>query len=95
MIFGFAGYCSQEEHGNIIDSSRTDLEGLNGEVTRILVSDDKTRMLHGDTCLSKASPVAWLESFLSEYSPECKNKWVVMDQGGKLFNNLKVVTLFC
>ena len=51
-------------------------------------------MLHGDTCLSKASLVAWLESFLSEYSPECKNKWVVMDQGGELFNNPKVVTLF-
>ena len=51
-------------------------------------------MLHGDTRLSKASPVSWLESFLSEYSPECKNKWVVMDQGGEMFNNPKVVTLF-
>ena len=60
----------------------------------ILVSDGKTRMLHGDTRLSKASPLAWLESFLSEYSPECKNKWVVMDQGGEMFNNPKVVTLF-
>ena len=92
--FGFAGQHSRDKHGNIIDSSCTDLEGLNGEVAWILVSDDKTRMLHGDICLSKTSLVAWLESFLSEYSPECKNKWVVMDQGGKLFNNPKVVTLF-
>ena len=31
--FGFAGRCSRDEHGNIIESSRTDLEGLNGEVS--------------------------------------------------------------
>ena len=92
--FGFAGRHSRDEHGNIIDLSHTDLEGLNEEVAWILVSDGKTRILHGDTRLSKASPVAWLESFLSEYSPECKNKWVVMDQGSKLFNNPKVITLF-
>ena len=61
--FGFAGQRSQDKHGNIIDSSRTDLEGLNGEITWILVSDGKTRIFHGDTCLSKASLVAWLESF--------------------------------
>ena len=92
--FGFAERRSRDEHGNIKESSRTDIEGLNGEVAWILVSDGKTRMLHGDTRLSKASPLAWLESFLSEYSPECKNKWVVMDQGGEMFNNPKVVTLF-
>ena len=63
----------------IIDSSHTDLEGLNEEVAWILVSDGKMRMLHGDTRLSKASLVTWLESFLSEYSTECKNKWVFMD----------------
>ena len=44
--------------------------------------------------MSKASSLVWLESFLSVYSPECKNKWVTMGQGGKLFNNPKVVTLF-
>ena len=67
---------------------------MNGEVAWILVSNGKTYILHGDTCFSKAFPVAWLESFLSEYSPEYKNKWVAMDQGGELFNNPKVVTLF-
>ena len=47
--FGFAGRRSEDEHGNITESSRTDIEGLNGEVIWILVSDGKTRMLHGDT----------------------------------------------
>ena len=56
--FGFIGRCSRDEHGNITESSCTDIEGLNGEIAWILVSDGKTRMLHGDTCLSKASPLA-------------------------------------
>ena len=47
--FGFAGRRSRDEHGNITESSRTDIEGLNGEVAWILVSDGKIRMLHGDT----------------------------------------------
>ena len=56
--FGFAGRRSRDEHGNIKESSRTDIEGLNGEVAWILISDGQTRMLHGDTRLSKASPLA-------------------------------------
>ena len=51
-------------------------------------------MLHGDTRLTKASPLKYLESFLKEYSPECKNKWVVMDNGGKLYSNPKIWNLF-
>ena len=35
---------------------------------------EKMRMLHGDTRLSKSSPLKYLESFLVEYSPECKNE---------------------
>ena len=61
--FGFAGRRSRDEHGNITESSCTDIEGLNEEVAWILVSDGKIRMLHGDTRLSKASPLSWLESF--------------------------------
>ena len=38
-------------------------------------------MLHGDCQLSKVSPVAYLESFLQQYAPACKQKWVVLDQG--------------
>ena len=48
----------------MIESSRKDIEGLNGEQAWILISDGKTQMLHGDTCLSKASPLKYLESFL-------------------------------
>ena len=51
-------------------------------------------MLHGDTRLTKASPLKYLESFLKEYSPECKNKWVVMDNGGELYANPKIRNLF-
>ena len=56
--FGFAGQHSRDENGDIIDLSHTDMEGVNGEVAWILISDGKTCMLYGDTCLSKASPVA-------------------------------------
>ena len=51
-------------------------------------------MLYGDTRLTKASPLKYLESFFIEYSPECKNKWVGMDNGGKLFSNPKIWNLF-
>ena len=48
-------------------------------------------MLHGDTCLSKYSPLKYIESFIAEYSPECENKWVVLDQGGELYNNPAII----
>ena len=51
-------------------------------------------MLHGDTHLSKSLPLKYLKSFLSEYSPECKNKWVILDQGSELYNNLAIKNLF-
>ena len=52
-------------------------------------------MLHGDTRLSKASPLKYLKSFLSEYTPECKDKLVVLDQGSELYGNDKIKNLFC
>ena len=51
-------------------------------------------MLYGDTCLTKSSLLKYLESFPTKYSPECKNKCVVMDNGGKLFSNAKICNLF-
>ena len=33
--------------------------------------------------------------FFENYSPECKNKWVVLNQGGKLYNNPTIKNLFC
>ena len=50
--------------------------------------------MHGDTQLTKASPLKYLESFLSEYAPECKDKWVVLDQGSELYGNTKIKNLF-
>ena len=51
-------------------------------------------MLHGDISLSNISPIKYLESFLQQHSPECKNKWVVLDQGGELCGNPDVQHLF-
>jgi len=41
-----------------------DCIGLNGETSWILVTDQFSRMKHGDTRVSKASPVNWLRDFL-------------------------------
>ena len=92
--FAFSGKIKRDKKGVVIESSRADVEGMNGETAWILISDAQTRMLHGDTSLSKSSPVKYLESFLQQYSPECKNKRVVLDQGGELYGNLDVRNLF-
>ena len=78
--FAFSGKVKRDKKGIVIEASRTDVEGMNGETAWILISDAQTRMLHGDTRLSKSSPVKYLESFLQQYSPQCSNKWVVLDQ---------------
>ena len=92
--FAFSGKIKRDKKGVVIEASRADVEGMNGETAWILISDAQTRMLHGDTRLSKSSPVKYLESFLQQYSPECKNKWVVLDQGGELYGNPDVQNLF-
>ena len=51
-------------------------------------------MLYGDTRLRKSSPLKYLESFIAEYSPGYKNKWVVLEQGGEIYNKLAVKNLF-
>ena len=51
-------------------------------------------MLHGDTRMSKASPLKYLESFLKEYSPNVSNKFVVLDQGSELYRNPEIRNLF-
>ena len=83
--FAFSGKLSYDKEGKVIESSRTDIEGLNGETSWILIQCAQTKMLHGDTRTSKASPVAYLESFLKEYSPDVPNKFVVLDQGSELY----------
>ena len=66
---------------------------MNGEIALILISNVQTQMLHENTRLSKSSPVKYLESFLQQYSPQCENKWVVLDQGGELYGNSEIQNL--
>jgi hypothetical protein len=40
------------------------------------------------------TPLKYFEIFLSEYSPNARDKWVVMDQGGELYNNPLVCNIF-
>ena len=58
--FRFSGCISKDKYGNIIESSQTDIEGINGEQAWILIHDGKTRMLHGDICLIKSSHLKFL-----------------------------------
>ena len=49
-------------------------------------------MFYGDTRLSKASPIKYLESFLQDYSPNVSNKFLVPDQGVNFITILKCWT---
>ena len=51
-------------------------------------------MLHGDKRLSKSEPLKYLESFLTKFPLECKNKWSVLDQVSELYNNPTIKNLF-
>ena len=63
--FFFSGKVKQNKEGVVIEASRKDVEGMNGETAWILISDAQTRMLHGNTHLiSKSSLVKYLKSFL-------------------------------
>ena len=64
--FSFSGKVKQDKESVVIEASRKDVEGMNGESTWILISDTQTRMLHSNTRLSKSSPVKYLESFLQQ-----------------------------
>ena len=50
--FGFSGRISKDADGNVKESSRIDIEGINGEQAWILISDGKTRMLHGESSIT-------------------------------------------
>ncbi|KAG7369542.1 reverse transcriptase RNA-dependent DNA polymerase [Nitzschia inconspicua] len=86
--FSFAGVRSKDVE------RKKDFTGLNGETCWILVTDHFTRAVFGDTRVSKASPIEWLRSFLHQYSPQCQGKYVYLDQGGELYANPAVRTLF-
>jgi GAG-pre-integrase domain len=83
--FSFSGVKSKDK------SREIDFVGLNGEASWILVSDHFTQRLHGDTRVSKASPIAWLRHFLKNHSPHIRDKYVFLDQGGELYGNTIVL----
>ena len=84
----------QDKESVVIEASRKDVEVMNGETAWILISNVQTRIIHDETRLSKSSPVKYLESFLQQYSLECMNKWIVLDQGGEVYTNHEVQNLF-
>ena len=55
--FGFSGRLYWDKDRNIIESSREDIEGVNSEISSVLVSNRNTRMLRGGCRLSKISPI--------------------------------------
>ena len=92
--FDFSGKVKQDKEGIVIKASRKDVEAVDGETAWILISDTQTQMFHSDTRLSKSSSVKHLKSFLKQYSADCENKWVVLEQGGELYRNPDVQNLF-
>ena len=81
MDFSFAGIVSKDS------SQREDILGLNGETSWILAQDLFSKIVHADTRLTKAAPIKWLDSFLTKHKPDCKDKYVLLDQGGELYGS--------
>jgi GAG-pre-integrase domain len=86
--FSFAGTHS----ANL--SRAADFVGFNGETCWILIADHFSRFKIGATRISKAAPLDWLRLFLKEHAPTCPSKYVHMDQGGELYANPRVLSLF-
>ena len=51
-------------------------------------------MLHGNCRTSKVTLIKYLESFLKEYSSNCADKFVMLNQGDKLSCNPEIRSLF-
>ena len=51
-------------------------------------------MQYGKTCQSKASPIEWLREWLQVYSPNLRDKYVFMDQGGEVYGNPDILNVF-
>jgi hypothetical protein len=86
--FAFTGQASK-------DSARSAFyKGFNGEMSFIVIKDHFTDELDGTVRISKGAPVNWLRQWLTEHSPDIPGKYVHMDQGGELYNNPKIRSLF-
>ena len=73
---------------------RKDYVGINGETCWVLITVHHTGMQYGKTCQSKAYPIEWLRDWLQIHSPNLKDKYVSMDQGGELYFNPDIVNVF-
>ena len=86
--FSFSGMKSKNEE-------RTDdYLGIHDKSSWILIVNHFSRRYHGDTCVSKASPIHRLRNFLETHAPHCPDKYVFLDQGGELYANPEVRRLF-
>ena len=79
--FGFTGQDSKNK------SRAVDFKGLNDESCYILISDHATTALDGSPRISKGAPINWLHNWLRRRSPNVQDKYVYLDQGGKLYRN--------
>jgi Reverse transcriptase (RNA-dependent DNA polymerase) len=69
-------------------------QGLNGETCYILIADHFSGTLYGKAFRTKAPPVEWLNHWLALRAPQCPDKYVRFDQGGKLSRCTAVLDLF-
>ena len=87
--FSFSGVKSKNT------GRRKDYLGFNRETCWILITNHHTGMQYGKTFLSKASPIEWIRKWLQVRSPNLRDKYVFMDQGGELYGNPDILNVFC
>ena len=74
-----------------------DYLGLHGETCWILFKDHFTGLVLGKCLVSKATPLNFIRDLLQKHFPGNGNgldRYVHMDQGGELYRNPKVCTIF-
>jgi hypothetical protein len=86
--FAFTGQRSKDK------ACAATYRGLNGKTCYILIADHAALTLDGTPRISRGAPLNWLESWLKQHSLTMPGKYVYLDQGGELFNNQKVRSLF-
>ena len=66
---------------------KTIYELINGEIFWVLITDHFIGMKHEDEIISKASPINSLRTLINQYYPTCNDKYIHLDEGGKISNN--------
>jgi hypothetical protein len=87
--FAFTGQASKNS------ARSTTYKGFNGETSFITLTDHFSDTVDGTVRVSKGAPVNWVRQWLLHHAPRgVQNKYVHMDQGGELFANPKIRSLF-